>query len=373
MTATSLNNCTIFIKNAAESKPLQVGMKLFGEFVETTGTLHVSPYQPSFDYSLSVWTVRKIDADLITLRELGDGRDFSMPYEVVTQSDIYKRTPFNPAEMNLLWNKTVLLFGLGSGGSKITLELTRAGVGNFSLCDPDCFEYANVSRHEGDLTDVGKPKVLLAAERIYKINPAVKVEIFNEDIFDWDSEDIEKLFGKTDLVIASTDVTAVQLLINRFAYRLKTPCIFGGCYEEARGGEVLFTLPNENMPCLECLRGNLKQPQQLGEIDYSTAESAADYQGQPGLHAAVDFITCVEIQIALGILLQDSQTSKLAKMIDPNKNFLLIGGMMGEGFYRFKKPFDIFYQPLKGPRKTCQLCQTRNETSNAKGISNVNT
>jgi len=259
-------------------------------------------------------------------------------------------------------NKRVLLFGLGSGGSKIAIELTRSGVGNFLLCDPDRFEYANVSRHEGDLTDVGKPKVQLATERIYKINPAVKVEIFCENIFDWDSEDIEKLFSQADLVIASTDVTAVQLLINRFAYRLKKPCVFGGCYEEALGGEVFFTLPNENMPCLECLRGNLKQPEKLGEIDYSNATGPEDYQGQPGLHAAVDFITCVEIQIALGILLRESETSKLAKMIDPKKNFLLIGGMMGEGFYRFKKPFDIFYQPLKGPRKTCPLCQVQNQT-----------
>jgi molybdopterin/thiamine biosynthesis adenylyltransferase len=362
MAATLPNQCSMFFKDTKDAKSLRVGMKLFGEFVETTGILHVSPYQPSFDYSLSVYVVQKIDADSITLRKLGDGMDFSMPFEIVAQSDIYKRTPFNPAEMDMLWNKTILLFGLGSGGSKIAIELARAGIGNFILCDPDRFECANVSRHEGDLTDVGKPKVQLAAERIYKINPAVKVETFNEDIFDWDSEDIEKLFSQADIVIASTDVTAVQLMINRLTHKLKKPCVFGGCYEEALGGEVFFTLPNENMPCLECLRGGLKPPQRMGEIDYSTATSPDDYQGQPGLHAAVDFITCVEIQIALGILLRESPTSKLAKMIDPKKNFLLIGGMMGEGFYRFKKPFDIFHQPLKGPRKTCPLCQVQNET-----------
>jgi len=80
-------------------------MHLFGEFVETTGTLCLSPYQPSFDYSLSIYVVRKIEGGLITLRSIGDGKVFSMPHEIVTQADIYKRTPFNLAEMSMLWNK----------------------------------------------------------------------------------------------------------------------------------------------------------------------------------------------------------------------------------------------------------------------------
>lgn len=283
--------------------------------------------------------------------------------EFLTMADIYSRTPFDSADMEILWDKTILLFGLGSGGSKLAIELAKAGVGKLILCDPDYFECANVSRHEGDLTDIDKPKVQLAAERIYQINPAIKIETYAENIFDWDREDIDELFNKADLIIASTDVTSVQLMINRFTHRLKLPCVFGGCYEEARGGEVFFTLPDEDMPCLECLRGGLKQPERLGKIDYSTATGPEDYQGQPGLHAAVDFVTCIEIQIALAILLRESETSQLADMIDPTRNFLLIGGMMAEDFYRFRKPFDIFYQPLKGPRKSCMVCQAKPERS----------
>jgi hypothetical protein len=139
------------------------------------------------------------------------------------------------------------------------------------------------------------------------------------------------------------------------------PCVFGGCYEEARGGEVFFTLPNERMPCLACLRAGLAQPQTHNQIDYSTATGPEDYEGQPGLHAAVDLVTCVEIQICLGILLRNSPTSQLARLIRPEYNFLLIGGALGTGFYRFKKPFDIFFQPLRGPRKTCPVCQNRNQ------------
>ena len=111
------------------------------------------------------------------------------------------------------------------------------------------------------------------------------------------------------------------------------------------------------MPCLACLRSGLAQPEQKGNIDYSTATGPEDYQGQPGLHAMVDFVTCTEILICLAILLREMSDSQLTRLIDPKQSFLLVGGALGAGFYRFKKPFDIFFQPLSGPRKSCLVCQ----------------
>ena len=279
-----------------------------------------------------------------------------MPAEIVYKSAAYARTPFNDNDMEMLWNKTVLVFGAGTGGSKIALELARAGVGKIILIDYDRLDFANISRHEGDLFDVGKSKVQIVAERIYRINPAVQIEIYTEDIFERSFDEINTIFEKADVAVAATDKTAPQLRINEFAHRLEIPFIAAGCYESALGGEVFYTLPGEKMPCLACLRGGIKQPEQKGEIDYSTARGPQDYQGQPGLHAAVDFVTCIEVQICLAILLRESKTSKLTAMLHPKRNFLLIGGAMAQGFYRFRKPFDIFYQPLNGPRKNCVVC-----------------
>lgn len=273
-------------------------------------------------------------------------------------ADIYARTPFAATEMNVLWASHIVIFGGGTGGSKIALELARAGAGQITLCDPEPLEYANVSRHEGDLLDVGKPKTLLAAERIYRINPAIKVKTCAEDIFDRSWDEITRILA-CDLVVAATDKTSVQFLINEVTQKLKVPCVFGGCYEEAMGGEVFFTLPERAMPCLACLRGGLKQPLQNSEIDYSTTLAAEDYRGQPGLHAAVDFVTCVEIQICLAILLRTVETSSLRSLIGLRSNFILVGGALGAGFYRFRKPFDIFFQPLSGQRNECTVCHIR--------------
>ncbi len=368
-------SCRVFLKDPSDRKLLRPGCGLYGCIQESTKKIFMSPYLPPNNCQSQVGVVSKTgrvapeNAHLINLSVKDDsmtasgfmGKRFTqLPVEVIFSAASYERTPFNQLEMKILQNKRVLIFGMGTGGSKIALELARAGVRNLTLCDFDRINFANVSRHEGDLLDVGKPKVQVTAERIYRINPAIKVETYFEDIFERPFEQVKEIFEQADLVIAATDNTGVQLVINELTHNLVIPCVFGGCYEEALGGEVFFTLPGENMPCLACLRGGVKQPKRKNKIDYSTASGPEDYQGQPGLHAAVDFVTCIEIQICLGILLRKSPTSKLAKMIDPSRNYLLIGGMLSEGFYRFIKPFDIFYQPLSGPRKKCVVCQNHN-------------
>ena len=273
--------------------------------------------------------------------------------------ELYARTPFSPSAMDRLRTSKVGIVGDGSGGSSIALTLARAGVGEIRNSDPAVLELANVSRHELDRTAVGSNKAEAIAARIHQINNYIKAEPFPCDLFAPEFEaERNRFFESLDLIIGATDKTAVQLQINREAITRKIPAVFGGCYESARGGEVLFWLPGFGMPCLECLRGGLAQPEPSGNIDYSSASGPEDYEGEPGLYGAIQLINAVEIQIALAVLLRDDPTSELGKLIDPKVNFLLIGGALAAGFYRFRKAFDIFWQPLKGPRRNCGACQT---------------
>lgn len=369
--ANSKFSCKVFLKDKADIKLLKPKTQLYGQIEKSTGSIFMTPYKPPYDCMPWIGIVNPnkghqseipllmnvyIDNKSISLAGFIGKQHLEMPAEIIYKSAAYARTPFHKEDMKTLWNKTVLIFGAGTGGSKIALELVRAGVGKIIMIDFDHLDFANISRHEGDLFDVGKPKVQVVTERIYRINPAAKVEIYTENIFEHSFDEILSIFKKADAVVAATDKTAPQLQINEFTHRLKIPCIFGGCYESALGGEVFYTLPDKKMPCLACLRGGMKQPEQKSKIDYSTARGPQDYQGQPGLHAAVDFITCIEVQICLAILLRESKTSKLATMLNPKSNFLLIGGAMAQGFYRFRKPFDIFYQPLSGSKKNCIVC-----------------
>lgn len=366
--------CLIFLKDAADKELLKPGTLLYGRIIDSAGghIITMTPYKPPGKNIPLLGVVQtklgpeneqplllnvSTDSKKLITRGFIANQRFELPVDFVYMAACYQRAPFKQSEMDTLWRSCVTVIGVGSGGGKIALELARAGVGHFAVCDPQEIEPANVSRHEGGLWDVGKPKAQLIAERIYEINPSIQVDTYCEDIFERPFEQVKEIFLKSSLVVAAADKTDVQLTVNELAYNRGIPAVFGGCYEEARGGEVLFTLPEKRMPCLACLREGLKQPQTNRMIDYSIAKDAQDYQGQPGLHAAIDFVTCIEVQICLGILLRESETSELGRLINAVPNFILIGGALGQGFYRFRKPFDVFFQPLSGPRKTCPVCQ----------------
>ena len=274
--------------------------------------------------------------------------------------------------MELLWSSSVGVVGVGSGGSAIALGFARAGVGEIRLSDPQVLSLSNVSRHELGLSWLGQNKATGVACRIHDINPHINVEPFACDLFDEGAEaEQERFFDGLDLIVGCTDKTAIQLLTNFEAVTRSVPAVFGGCYESARGGEVLFWLPGLNMPCLECLRGGLKQPEPESNIDYSTATGPEDYEGEPGLHAAIGLINSIETEIALAVLLRDEPTSAIGRLIDPSRNFLLIGGLRAAGFYRFRRAFDIHWQPLTGPRRDCRACAARASTEEDKKVTEL--
>jgi molybdopterin/thiamine biosynthesis adenylyltransferase len=282
-------------------------------------------------------------------------------HQIIDLNDTFARTPFPEKLLVKLKNSHVALIGLGSVGSSLALGLVRCGVGNFNLADPDILTIENISRHVCDLYDLGRSKVIAVKERIRRINPSINVKTFAYDIFQRCDSVLDNFFKNVDLVIATTDRNAVQLRVNDECFNRKIPTLFAGCYEEARGGEVLFVLPAETTICLECLRGGVRQPERRGLIDYSNTQKPEDYKGEPGLNAAINLITDVAQQYAIALLLRNEEC-EMAKLIDPKRNLLLIGGALGEGYYLFKWPFHFINPVLKGPWKECGTCQNTSKS-----------
>jgi len=282
--------------------------------------------------------------------------------DIVDLSDSFKRTPFPQHLMEVLKRSLVVLFGLGSVGSRIALGLARSGIMNFRLIDPDVFAIENASRHECDLLDLGRFKVEAIKERILRVNPLAKVEVFPFDILEKRETVRKKTFINAHLVIATTDRKAVQLRVNYECYKRNLPALFAGCYDEARAGEILYVIPGETVICYECLRGGTKQQEKPREYDYSRARDSQDYEGEPGLNGAINLVSDVAEQYAIAMLLR-KEDCEMAKLIDPKRNLLFIGGALGKGFcylkdtYCFKKPFEFVFPVIKEPWKECGTCQ----------------
>src|SRR5438874_10678051 len=74
---------------------------------------------------------------------------------------------------------SVLCIGTGGLGSPLAMYLAAAGVGTLGLVDFDVVDFTNLQRQIIHFTsDVGRPKLESAAEKIKEINPFVEVRKF---------------------------------------------------------------------------------------------------------------------------------------------------------------------------------------------------
>lgn len=151
--------------------------------------------------------------------------------------------------------------GLGGLGSTIALGLTRLGIRDFVLIDPDRAEASNLNRVAG-MTAVdarlGVRKVDLAARRMTEIDPDVVIDACAADVFEpaaW-----QKLRG-VDLIVASTDNNSSRMLLNAVAHQYLVPLLSVGTrIKTAAGrlvngfGELYSVLPGQPAPCLLCSR-----------------------------------------------------------------------------------------------------------------------
>jgi molybdopterin/thiamine biosynthesis adenylyltransferase len=76
-----------------------------------------------------------------------------------------------------LLSSSVLVIGLGGLGAPVALYLAAAGIGELTLVDFDTVDLSNLQRQViHGTTDIGRPKVESAGERLSDINPQCRME-----------------------------------------------------------------------------------------------------------------------------------------------------------------------------------------------------
>src|SRR5947209_18717561 len=102
-----------------------------------------------------------------------------------------------------LLDAKVLCIGAGGLGSPAAMYLAAAGVGTLGSVDFDRVDVTNLQRQLlHDTSDVGRPKVDSAAERINDINPEVRVAKHNVELA---SEHAFVSLGQYDVVVDGTN------------------------------------------------------------------------------------------------------------------------------------------------------------------------
>lgn len=129
-----------------------------------------------------------------------------------------------PVGMEKLRSASVAVFGVGGVGSYAVEALVRAGVGRLTLVDPDNICVTNINRQIHALDEaVGRPKVVVMAERCRAINPQVHIaEKFTAYRHD---TSVELLSPQFDYVLDCIDSITDKLHLIQSCYKRSLPII----------------------------------------------------------------------------------------------------------------------------------------------------
>lgn len=163
----------------------------------------------------------------------------------------------NPEQTKNLFNKSIIVFGVGGVGGAVAHMLIRAGIQNITLVDFDKIDISNINRQfVANTTNMGKVKVEEIKNQLQEINPNAKIEICNTKY----SQETEHLIdlSKYDYIIDCIDDIKAKKLLILNANKLNIPIICamgaGNRYEGIPNFEIAKISKTSYDPIAKILR-----------------------------------------------------------------------------------------------------------------------
>lgn len=156
---------------------------------------------------------------------------------------IHEHAARGDAVMRKLSHSCIAICGVGALGSHIALNLVKMGAQNLLLIDMDKVESRNLGTQTYGLEDVGRAKVETLRNTIFR-ESYVEVSVFNKELTE---KNIDKVIGKTDLILDVFDNSASRKLVQRHANEQSIDCLHAGVNEQY--GEIVwnekYTVPSD--------------------------------------------------------------------------------------------------------------------------------
>jgi adenylyltransferase/sulfurtransferase len=128
------------------------------------------------------------------------------------------------------------------------LYLAAAGVGTLGVVDFDKVDFTNLQRQVAfGTSDVGRPKIEAAAERLGNLNPEIQIKSYETQLT---SENALEIFRDYDIIVDGTDNFPTRYLVNDACVLLGKPNVYGSIFR-FEGQASIFGYPDG--PCYRCL------------------------------------------------------------------------------------------------------------------------
>lgn len=193
----------------------------------------------------------------------------------------------------------VVIVGCGGLGTVAAGLLARTGVGHLRLIDDDIVELSNLHRQVlFDEDDMGRLKVVAAAEKLQAINSDIAVEPVAVRL---DQSNAAILLAGSDLVLDGTDNDAARYRINEVCVRQGIPWVFAAVDETY--GLAMTIVPGQT-PCFYCVFG---EPLHL---------SGPVCGNKAMLGAATHIVAAIQVSQAVRLLLGDDHYTRGLLYVD---------------------------------------------------------
>ena len=187
----------------------------------------------------------------------------------------------------------VLIIGAGGLGSPAALYLAAAGVGCIGVADGDRVELSNLQRQviHGS-SDLGRPKVFSAQDRMLGINPGVRVECIDECLT---KENMGGIVARYDFVLDATDNFEAKFLINDACLAAGTSYSHGGILRFR--GQTMTVIPGKST-CYRCIFPEPPDP----EVALSCSKAGV-IGVLPGVIGTIQATEAIKFLLGIGELL----------------------------------------------------------------------
>jgi len=220
-----------------------------------------------------------------------------------------------------LQTRRVLILGVGSLGSGVAQLLSKSGVGQITLIDPDFIASENVGRHElgiqalWDENGASLYKATALANQLTAQFPHAKIFGVSKN---WQNLKIEDLFG-ADLVVSTIGEWSAEAQLNNLIskYPDPPPIVFGWTEPHAVAGHGVLIMPHEG--CLRCIVNEMGIPKTpVAEIPIENVLRPIPACGghfQPYGAVELSYIQSLVAELCLSVLIGDIETSQIYSWI----------------------------------------------------------
>jgi tRNA threonylcarbamoyladenosine dehydratase len=221
--------------------------------------------------------------------------------------------------VNRVRNAVFAVSGLGGVGAITAELLARWGVKRFRLLDMDRYEPSNLNRQLfATSKTIGKPKVVVAGNRIKEINPYAEIEM--EVIDRVNNANVDSFVEGADIVIQNADHPSCKLF---YLAARKYGCPLVNGYATITGGRVQ-TFDYRKTSCESFLDswwnrfkyGDMKPLESMNPEEITEFDKQNVHQTAPSINFVTNMLGCLIVAEAVKLLTGKGRTVSYPKYLE---------------------------------------------------------